>query len=106
MRRYSNMDLDVKKRWVEDLRSGQYQQGFGSLCQVSTTTGAVTFCCLGVLARSCGCSERSLYSTTILPQFVKDESRISTGTISELISLNDHRNRSFSAIADWIEEHL
>lgn len=37
------MKADIKKRWVEALRGGKYQQGFNALHREGT------FCCLGVL---------------------------------------------------------
>ena len=38
------MNQEVKRLWVEALRSGEYEQGTGDL-----RTGTRTFCCLGVL---------------------------------------------------------
>lgn len=38
------MNLDVKKRWIEALRSGDYKQTEGTL-----NRNDETFCCLGVL---------------------------------------------------------
>jgi hypothetical protein len=35
---------EIRKRWVDALRSGEYQQGVGSL-----RTGGDKYCCLGVL---------------------------------------------------------
>ena len=37
------MNQEVKKLWIEALRSGEYQQGYGALCCGNT------YCCLGVL---------------------------------------------------------
>jgi hypothetical protein len=42
------MNPDVKTRWVEALRSGEYAQGREVLHRVSHDDGAL-FCCLGVL---------------------------------------------------------
>lgn len=39
------MDAEIKKRWVEALRSGEYSQGKGALRAQS----ADSYCCLGVL---------------------------------------------------------
>lgn len=38
---------DVKK-WVEALRSGDYQQGIEYLCNEDEISGNFTYCCLGV----------------------------------------------------------
>lgn len=42
------MKEDVKKLWVEALRSGEYSQGYGQLKLVGPE-GSVKHCCLGVL---------------------------------------------------------
>lgn len=39
----------LKKDWVAALRSGDYKQGQGTLCEV-TADGKALYCCLGVLA--------------------------------------------------------
>ena len=39
------MNPEVKQKWIDALRSGEYKQGYGQLCQPNT----VRFCCLGVL---------------------------------------------------------
>jgi hypothetical protein len=42
------MNQDIKKRWVEALRSGLYTQGREALCRIDDN-GNRTWCCLGVL---------------------------------------------------------
>lgn len=42
------MKKSVKEAWVEALRSGEYKQGEGYLCQMGID-GAIRHCCLGVL---------------------------------------------------------
>lgn len=42
------MDQAIKKIWVEKLRSGEYKQGKGFLCQLDEY-GNKTYCCWGVL---------------------------------------------------------
>ena len=42
------MDQDIKRRWLEALRSGKYAQNKGSLRQ-ARPDGTFGFCCLGVL---------------------------------------------------------
>jgi len=39
------MNQDIKQRWVDALRSGEYEQGLGCLHNSSDNS----FCCLGVL---------------------------------------------------------
>ena len=43
------MRQDIKERWVEALRSGEYRQGRGRLRQRSTIHESDEYCCLGVL---------------------------------------------------------
>jgi len=40
-------ESDVKK-WVEALRSGEYEQGKGILCMDDEISGDWKYCCLGV----------------------------------------------------------
>lgn len=49
LRASENLDTDVKRVWLEALRSGEYKQGRGTMCRVDDN-GAYSFCCLGVLA--------------------------------------------------------
>lgn len=41
------MKPEIKKRWVEALRSGKYKQGLGRLAGING--GVARYCCLGVL---------------------------------------------------------
>lgn len=44
------MNENVKRRWVEALRSGKYEQGHGALRKRRYgSTDEYTYCCLGVL---------------------------------------------------------
>lgn len=57
------MNPEIKRRWVEALRSGQYQQGLGALNKNGK------FCCLGVLcelAVADGVIERSAHPASNL----------------------------------------
>lgn len=42
------MNADIKKKWIEALRSGQYEQG-RSYLRTEHPSGAARHCCLGVL---------------------------------------------------------
>lgn len=42
------MVKEIADKWVEALRSGNYEQGDGALCSV-TEVGEKLYCCLGVL---------------------------------------------------------
>lgn len=114
------MKEDVKKKWLEALRSGEYKQVRGGLCNIENGV-KVGHCCLGVL---CEClandgvvtSDASVnrigsYTYTGLPMAgalthsllahlnldVKEE--------SNLIRMND-KGKSFVEIADYIEKNV
>ena len=53
--RKEQVDPEIKKQWVEALRSGTYKQGKGQLCYTEDH-----FCCLGVL---CDISGRGKWTT-------------------------------------------
>ncbi len=40
---------EVRKQWVETLKSGQYKHGKGALVRLHHKTGEIVHCCLGVL---------------------------------------------------------
>ena len=105
-------------KWVAALRSGKYQQGFGSL----NING--NYCCLGVLADINNIPTRKSAASTIvcydfLPWENNDEN---FGTIpdewwlthtgfrhtlkSQLITMNDIDKKSFADIANRIESEL
>lgn len=46
--RPNKMDPEKKRRWIEALRSGDYNQGRGAFCQIDDD-GEACYCVLGVL---------------------------------------------------------
>ena len=98
------------KTWVDALRSGDYKQGQGQLCQ-SCDDGSVSYCCLGVYKKVVDNSTdkylksnkgnvgaKSAYNTLndmFGPVFVTD-----------LIGKNDSEGYAFKDIADYIEKEL
>lgn len=122
------MNSEVKKKWVEALRSGEYQQ-----CKRALHTNE-GYCCLGVLcdlyARETGkgrweslelssmkkfCTESNPYELELLPTAVQSWAGVNSnpsvkeneldGWNTTLTSLNDS-GRSFAEIANLIEEKL
>lgn len=94
------MDKELKRKWVEALRSGKYEQGHGALRKDDK------FCCLGVLCDvvdpngwSEDCYWRGEYA--LPPSHV-----LGNLTASDLVYLNDEKNLSFEQIADYIEKHI
>lgn len=110
------MKPEVKKLWLEALRSGAYKQGFGGLRIAEKDT----YCCLGVLCDVLGVDwgpsdEQPLHYACELSdsegtQFL-DSARITIGLSDDrqrqLIAMNDGegemRSKSFLEIADFIE---
>lgn len=119
------MNQEIKAKWVEALRSGEYKQGTRYL---NSEEG---FCCLGVLTdlyikenglewkKEEGCGGLSFQNgLTILPQSVHQWSELETplghidsignrsSAISSLADLNDGARMTFPQIADVIEYAL
>lgn len=121
------MNADVKARWVNALRSGEYQQTQGSLRRLLPDEGSPPgFCCLGVL---CDLAEQEglVTSAPINDGFVlaygatrfKESAFLPTAVMewagllddspatydTTLVSLNDGGS-TFEEIAQVIEEEL
>ena len=88
------MNPEIKARWLRDLRSGEFKQGLNMLRNEIDNE----YCCLGVLCKSADVR----WSYYIL----KDEVGVSDKVQSTLMALNDEEKKSFTEIADWIEENL
>lgn len=130
----TRMKLDVKRQWLDALRSGEYPQGNGRLCNVIPKHDANdvkvvevrAFCCLGVLcdiAVKAGVLTESRRSamhtreyveyageTSYLPSVVRDWAGLtSNDPVIDGYGLsfwNDNRKFSFDEIAALIEEKL
>jgi len=99
------MDKELKAKWVEALRSGEYQQCVGTLHD------GVGYCCMGVLLEVAGMNRDHPHTLT-----ASQEKRV--GLWGEpyhnarLECMNDGKgdfvgNRhTFAEIADWIEANL
>lgn len=106
------MNSQIKQKWIDALRSGEYEQ---DKCSLKTPKG---FCCLGVLTDlylkeknkdwetsekgyTFGGNEGSLHNEVIswcdFPNANKE---------GILIEMNDDFGRNFQEIADYIEENL
>jgi hypothetical protein len=128
------MKSEVKKRWVDALRSGKYRQGTGYLINSSNATGQCKHCCLGVLCdlylqehdatlswNSEAISDTevlnvaSLYGTEfLLPYQVQQWAGLHESSpcveyldSTEMLSeLNDYHGLDFDYLADLIEDSL
>jgi len=110
------MNPEVKKLWIEALRSGNYSQG-----KFSLRTKDDKYCCLGVLCELAVKSEiippatlahrENPYNYHYDGQNKNPSKKVREWSgldsrIGELIGMNDHCNKTFPEIADWIEENL
>ena len=83
------MDAEIKRKWVEALRSGNYQQGRNHLHRDNK------FCCLGVLCQI----------TTGKMGYEQTRKHFPVKMEHDLIGMNDD-GKSFAEIADYIERNL
>lgn len=98
------------EKWVEALRSGEYEQGDGSLFKKETCA----FCCLGVAGLICGLEKDDMQNVGDL----SDIDFISKNKMPiqlfddgyylqlEAMDLNDNQKMSFPQIADWLEQNV
>ena len=123
------MNQEIKQRWIQALRSGEYKQGQGALHNYNENT----FCCLGVLcdlhAKETNTSwvdypeenwrsdylgnDISLPNKVIEWSGLEDHDPLINRKLSPLIHrtlslamYNDEKGYSFDQLADLIEKHL
>lgn len=121
------MNSEIKKLWCEKLRSGEYEQGKGSLRpDGNAELGGYSFCCLGVLCdlalavpKLKGAWEKDYFLVDglapvqmagLLPIAIAEWAGLYRGTEERnpqctLARLNDD-GATFSRIADYIEANL
>ena len=116
------MDLKVKAKWLEALRSGEYDQTQSML--LDRTPEGDKFCCLGVLCNLYAQEHpgtgfrldgnyKFFETSWNLPKKVAKWAKISLvtkypndqSTETKLIDLNDN-GKDFNQIANWIEGNL
>lgn len=91
---------ELKAKWLEALRSGEYKQTTGVMYE-SETDG---YCCLGVLAICTGRTDTDIECET----FITNGSTydvLNADTQRTLAGMNDN-GKSFETIADYIEENI
>lgn len=101
------MDKEIKRRWVEALRSGKYEQGQGKLLHSGK------FCCLGVLCDIQGVPREEITKYAISPfdeesglrAFAPIRGLLPFASIGKLSEMNDN-GRNFDEIATYIEASL
>jgi len=121
------MDTKIKTQWVDALRSGKYKQGIESMKGAEyeydlktdsfTPTGAITYCCLGVLTDVLGkwdeyfksgreFNEDAEEGDEVLPgQFAPVCTGLTEHECHRFAFMNDVENKTFDEIATYIEEN-
>lgn len=88
------MDADLKRKWVEALLSGKFEQGPNYLYQGNR------YCCMGVLIEVAeGKRPGPDWPDNIIPEYIPEEA------CNGLVSMNDE-GVPFDMIAGLIEEAL
>lgn len=101
---------EFAEKWLEALRSGEYEQGYGCLFTNNR------FCCLGVGCVILGADKNTMdeKEMTISSDWEIEILKIEnffpkelqeTKLMEDLIRFNDDEGFSFNEIADWIEEN-
>lgn len=120
------MDTAIKEKWVNALRSGDYDQTQGVL-KTLNQDGEFHYCCLGVLCETLelpsmprvtledGSPLRGTFQFktgeptgvmyALLSPHLRQKLGITTEQEALLTEMND-RGEPFEMIADWIEGHL
>jgi hypothetical protein len=117
------MVAKYKRIWLKALRSGEYKQGTGTLCDLRTTFDkdwnqkhGLAYCCLGVLKRAV--TGKNDFKNKILGKDfarkvglsppVKDPhyGHMIVHETATLVRMNDEAGYSFKQIANWIERNL
>jgi hypothetical protein len=90
------MNKFVTEKWLPALRSGEFKQIRGTLCNLDNS-----YCCLGVAAKVAwdNVSDDTLY------RYIRDLIGVDRQGSDCLVKLNDVERLSFSEIADYIEAH-
>lgn len=121
----SKMNADIKTKWLEALRSGNYHQSRSALRRDWAVGKPSGFCCLGVLCaigEDMGAVEsaddggfRRAYKLKgadevpygMMPtEGIKNWAGLTQVMMDDLADMNDSQGKNFAQIANFIEEHL
>jgi hypothetical protein len=104
------MKAEFKQPWIDALRSGDYKQGRNAL----NLNGR--FCCLGVLCEITNDIHKTARRVDDFTLYFGGDGIVSPTAVEffglpefasyRLMDMNDIELKSFSEIADWIEENL
>ena len=102
------LPVAFKRKWIKALRSGRYRKGKGMLYRKGKHGGHPRYCCLGVAASISGTPSYDMegacfiYEAGVVPDLIYAE-----GPMPHVfVKMNDINEKSFSQIADWIQENL
>lgn len=110
---YKKIDPVYKKKWVEALCSGEYEQGTGRLCNAGKEYDY--FCCLGVLCDVIDPKQWKYQdglvcfgeeATSVPPTKIIKKVGLDTSAIDHLVFMNDTKRKTFKQIANWIDKYL
>lgn len=73
------MNPEIKKQWVEALRSGEYKQGYRTLARLTDDDSGKEYCCLGVLC------ELAVKEGIITKRVLQDDSIVTYGSDSSYL---------------------
>jgi hypothetical protein len=101
------MDKEIKRKWIEALRSGDYKQGRGWLRDKEGN-----YCCLGVLMEVQDVQDDLSWAPTVPKHGLL--AGIDSYMVDVLVALNDGisnggqvmKLHSFAEIADFVEKNL
>lgn len=113
------MDAKLKRKWIKALRSGEYDQTQGALCD-----GGTSFCCLGVLVNIQGSywhenddgewfpitpsgkpQRGNLYPSRPWAAGVPKDAQVKLSNMNDGAG-HEQRPHTFAEIADWIEANI
>lgn len=124
------MNADIKQKWLDAMRSGEYPQTVGVLHRTEPYSipgdsheFPVGYCCLGVLCAvlpehgkfddlghfqyiSSGVFEGPGTSIQELPKSILRAVGLTDAQQRDLMKLNDSERKNFAQIADYIEANL
>lgn len=97
------MDKELKAKWVEALRSGEYKQCRGDWHRDDG------YCCVGVLLKVKEHNMQSGHLRRVAAALgISDlpDKEYEAGSMQNLIDMNDRDGKNFAEIADYIEANL
>lgn len=101
------MNAKLKKKWVDALMSGAYEQAEGGLVSTDREGEVYGYCCLGVLAAASGAPITSIRAQTHLLECtgISALDRLNMEVKEELADMNDS-GIPFEVIAGFVQEVL